>query len=208
MKINMNYLGQLPIENLSVINTFPLAILLIGVVDFLLFNSSLDLGKKVYNLFSGSSSSAPSDKSQVIVSKNSCEPQEENKNQDLGLSQNKKSLNDAEQVYCRGEDIEIVMKSLCIYCKQHEKLNSDDMLNIFEEEKPMFDELKEAFDLFDENRDGFIDAEDLQRVLLALGFNEGLELENCMKMIRAFDENNDERIDFDEFLRFMENNEF
>ncbi|KAG9159640.1 hypothetical protein Leryth_013616 [Lithospermum erythrorhizon] len=56
--------------------------------------------------------------------------------------------------------------------------------------------LRNVLLLFDENRDGFIDANELQRVLLALGFNEGSELENCKRMIRVHDENDDDKIDF------------
>ncbi|RZC67626.1 hypothetical protein C5167_011323 [Papaver somniferum] len=62
-----------------------------------------------------------------------------------------------------------------------------------------------AFDVFDDNRDGFIDANELQKVLSALGIREGLTLENCNIMIRRFDDNSDGRIDFNEFVKLMEN---
>ncbi|KAL0431721.1 UNVERIFIED_CONTAM: putative calcium-binding protein CML46 [Sesamum radiatum] len=71
-------------------------------------------------------------------------------------------------------------------------------------ENPNLEEVKEAFDVFDSNRDGFIDAEELQKVLCALGLKEGSEMENCRRMIGLFDENGDGRIDFDEFVKFME----
>jgi calmodulin len=34
---------------------------------------------------------------------------------------------------------------------------------------------------------------------------EELELEKCRKIIRIFDENGDGRLDFNEFVKFMEN---
>ncbi|CAH9067805.1 unnamed protein product [Cuscuta europaea] len=77
------------------------------------------------------------------------------------------------------------------------------------------DEVQAAFDVFDENRDGFIDEKELQRVLCALGMDaikemydqegEGLELENCRSMIKKFDENGDGRIDLNEFSKLIFN---
>ena len=76
---------------------------------------------------------------------------------------------------------------------------------MFEDQEPSLEEVKQAFDVFDENKDGFIDARELQRVLYILGLKEARELENCKKMIRNFDENQDGRIDFNEFVKIMEN---
>ncbi|XP_042499495.1 probable calcium-binding protein CML46 [Macadamia integrifolia] len=109
---------------------------------------------------------------------------------------------------CRG--VEMVMEKLGISCdpdgeKLQEKLGLDGLLHLFEEKDPTFEELKEAFEVFDENRDGYIDAGELQRVLFDLGFVEGLELGDCKRMIAAFDTNEDERIDFNEFEKIMEN---
>ncbi|KVI08445.1 calcium-binding protein CML37-like [Cynara cardunculus var. scolymus] len=92
--------------------------------------------------------------------------------------------------------------------KLPEVLTSTDLFNIFEdifkEEQPRLDELGEAFDVFDENKDGFIDARELQRTLFALEMKEIADIEDCKKMIRAFDENTDGRIDFYEFVKLME----
>ncbi|CAI9775229.1 unnamed protein product [Fraxinus pennsylvanica] len=72
------------------------------------------------------------------------------------------------------------------------------------DEQPSLQEVKETFDVFDEKKDGFIDANELQRVLCRHGLKEGCELEECRRMIRAFDENGDGLIDFIEFVKFME----
>ncbi|KAF8408116.1 hypothetical protein HHK36_007258 [Tetracentron sinense] len=113
---------------------------------------------------------------------------------------------------CR-EDVEMVMESLGISCfpdgeKIQERLGLDEVSVLFAEKEPSLEEVKEAFDVFDENRDGFIDARELQRVLCSLGFREGSEVEECRKMIETFDENGDEQIDFNEFVKFMENSLF
>ncbi|KAE8665663.1 putative calcium-binding protein CML30 [Hibiscus syriacus] len=111
-------------------------------------------------------------------------------------------------VVCR-EDVEKVMGNLGIFCsKESEELNrsfgSDELPRLFEEEEPSLEELKGAFDVFDVNRDGFIDAHELQRVVCVLGLKEGLKIENCNKMINKFDVNRDGRIDFQEFVKLME----
>ncbi|ESR56647.1 hypothetical protein CICLE_v10024475mg, partial [Citrus x clementina] len=81
---------------------------------------------------------------------------------------------------------------------------SRELSRLFEEKEPSLEEVKDAFDVFDENKDGFIDALELQRVLCILGMKEGFQLENCKKMIKTFDENGDGSIDFKEFVKFME----
>ncbi|KAI3748018.1 hypothetical protein L6452_10828 [Arctium lappa] len=108
------------------------------------------------------------------------------------------------------DEIEFLMANLGVlgHPEDHklpEVLTSADLFDIFEEEEPRLDEIKEAFDVFDENKDGFIDAREVQRVLCAIGMKERAGMEDCKKMIRAFDENADGRIDFNEFVKFMEN---
>ncbi|KAG0450986.1 hypothetical protein HPP92_026457 [Vanilla planifolia] len=58
---------------------------------------------------------------------------------------------------------------------------------------------------FDRNEDGFITAEEVWNVMRRLGFEEGRRLEDCERMIRAFDEDGDGKISFLEFRRMMEN---
>ncbi|KAL4361039.1 hypothetical protein GQ457_04G033250 [Hibiscus cannabinus] len=109
---------------------------------------------------------------------------------------------------CR-EEVEKVMENLGFFCSREseelkESFGSDEVWSLFEEE-PSLAELKEAFDVFDVNKDGSIDAEELQRISCVLGLKEGFRIENCNKMIRNFDVNGDGRIDFQEFLKLMEN---
>ncbi|KAG8384687.1 hypothetical protein BUALT_Bualt04G0143900 [Buddleja alternifolia] len=112
-------------------------------------------------------------------------------------------------------DVEIVLTSLGMFCDTDTdtdreadfptKLDAEDVYNMFEERNPSLDEVREAFEVFDSNRDGFIDAEELKRVLCALGLKEGLEMDKCRRMIGVFDDNGDGRVDFDEFVKFMQN---
>ncbi|KAJ9541266.1 hypothetical protein OSB04_027772 [Centaurea solstitialis] len=92
--------------------------------------------------------------------------------------------------------------------KLPEVLTFTDLFNIFEdifeEEQPRLDELEEAFDAFDENKDGFIDARELQRALFSLEMKKITDIEDCKRMIQAFDENIDGMIDFNEFVKLME----
>ncbi|XP_010552843.1 PREDICTED: probable calcium-binding protein CML45 [Tarenaya hassleriana] len=132
----------------------------------------------------------------------------EKKNEELELS-NQWSFRKHEGEICR-EEVETVMRSLGLFCKQEheglqERYSSEEISSLFEEKEPSLEEVKEAFDVFDVNRDGFIDATELQRVLTTLGLKEGSDLENCRKMIRSFDGNEDGMIDFHEFVKFMEN---
>ncbi|XP_073152480.1 probable calcium-binding protein CML46 [Henckelia pumila] len=86
-------------------------------------------------------------------------------------------------------------------------LDENDIFSLFESRSPCLGEVKEAFDVFDKNNDGFIEAWELRKVLCDLGLErEGSRsMEDCARMIGVFDENGDGRIDFDEFVKFMEN---
>lgn len=120
-----------------------------------------------------------------------------------------------EKSMCRG-DVEVVFRSLGMLShpprdqKQEgtsrfgERLDCSHVFDLFEEKEPSEDEVRAAFDVFDENKDGFIDARELQRVLVALGLREGSELENCSRMMKAADEDGDDKIDFNEFIKFMD----
>ncbi|XP_027169620.1 probable calcium-binding protein CML45 [Coffea eugenioides] len=106
------------------------------------------------------------------------------------------------------EDIEIVMEKLGISwdssANEFEgRLGLGEISTLFEETEPSLEEVKEAFDVFDVNKDGYIDAEDLDKTLCALGYTEFSELE-CQRMIIGFSNNEDKRIDLRQFVKVIE----
>ncbi|XP_075475251.1 putative calcium-binding protein CML46 [Primulina tabacum] len=108
------------------------------------------------------------------------------------------------------KDMEMVLKRLGLHHTSNggnfpSRLDENDVFALFESRSPRLDEVKEAFDVFDKNKDGFIEAWELWKVLCDLGLDEGSKMEDCRRMIGAFDENGDGMIDFDEFVKFMEN---
>ncbi|KAI3666786.1 hypothetical protein L6452_41823 [Arctium lappa] len=65
-------------------------------------------------------------------------------------------------------------------------------------------DLTEAFKVFDQNKDGFISAKELQIVLGKLGFTEASEMARVEMMISSVDLNHDGRVDFSEFKDMMQ----
>ncbi|XP_004249018.1 calcium-binding protein CAST [Solanum lycopersicum] len=111
-----------------------------------------------------------------------------------------KSYIKPENTGLRFEDFEALHRSLNDVffgskCEDKLGLNSD----------PAQDELdlKEAFDVFDENGDGFISAKELQVVLEKLGLPEGSEIDRVEMMISSVDQDHDGRVDFFEFKDMM-----
>lgn len=97
------------------------------------------------------------------------------------------------------EEVKMAMEELIIL---QETSDSSEIASLFEEEVSL-EEVTEAFSLFDENNDGFIDTGELRNVLGKLIFTQFSEAE-CKKMISAFDDDKDGRIDFDEFVKLLE----
>lgn len=62
--------------------------------------------------------------------------------------------------------------------------------------------LQAAFDVFDANKDGFISAEDLRRVMCSLG-DEHTSLAECSHMIDCVDNDGNQLVDFTEFQALM-----
>nr|GMC50676.1 probable calcium-binding protein CML30 [Ipomoea batatas] len=107
---------------------------------------------------------------------------------------------------CEEECVEVMMGRLMIFGEVKEKVarwSEEEVLHLFEESEPSVAEIKEAFDVFDENGDGFIDEKEVERILCRMGFSE-VSQEDCRKMIMAYDDNKDGKIDFREFLKLME----
>ncbi|URE30406.1 Calcium-binding EF hand family protein [Musa troglodytarum] len=109
----------------------------------------------------------------------------------------------------RIEDVQIVLGRMGLGEQQlQEKMEGFDHLpDLFADEEPSLEELKQAFSVFDENGDGFIDEVELQTVLAKLGIAEASDLDACRRMIAAHDRNRDGRIDLIDFVKFMEINE-
>ncbi|KAK8713751.1 hypothetical protein V6N13_148961 [Hibiscus sabdariffa] len=65
------------------------------------------------------------------------------------------------------------------------------------------EDMLEAFNVFDQNKDGFITFEELSSVLLSLGLKQGRALEDCQRMITKVDADGDGRVNFIEFKQMM-----
>ncbi|KAL5553769.1 hypothetical protein UlMin_041170 [Ulmus minor] len=116
--------------------------------------------------------------------------------------------NEGKKAIMSEEEVKMVMNKLGIDVTNGEErslVGEEEVLKLFDEEEPSLEELKEAFDVFDENKDGFIDAVELQSVLCSLGLLKELGTNKCQRMIEVVDENEDGLVDFLEFVRFMEN---
>ncbi|KAI3973926.1 hypothetical protein MKX01_030502 [Papaver californicum] len=84
--------------------------------------------------------------------------------------------------------------------KKREKIGEE------EEEEDDDDEeevMKEAFDVFDGDKDGLISVEELGIVLKSLGIKQGMKVEECKEMIRKVDMDGDGMVSFDEFKLMM-----
>ncbi|KAL6497488.1 hypothetical protein OROHE_027117 [Orobanche hederae] len=190
-----NYVTRFPIENLSLSNIH-LTVVLLGLMEFILLSLLIDT-KRIYNFLSGFHSSIHS---HLILASDARDRARTN-GPDSAPSIN------CDKISIR-RDPDIVLKSLAMSLNSDEaesppSLDEDDIFKLFEEKNPCSDEVKQAFDVFDSNRDGFIDATELQKVLCALGLEEGLEIDNCRRMIGVFDENGDGMIDLDEFVKIL-----
>ncbi|KAI4300893.1 hypothetical protein L6164_034220 [Bauhinia variegata] len=71
------------------------------------------------------------------------------------------------------------------------------------DEKDEEEDMREAFNVFDQNGDGFITEEELSSVLSSLGLQHGKTIEDCKKMIKKVDKDGDGMVDFKEFKQMM-----
>ncbi|KAB2075302.1 hypothetical protein ERO13_A07G196100v2 [Gossypium hirsutum] len=70
------------------------------------------------------------------------------------------------------------------------------------------EEMMEAFNVFDQNGDGFITFEELRSVLSSLGLKQGRTIEDCKNMITKVDADGDGRVNFEEFQQMMKGGSF
>ncbi|CDY09997.1 BnaC08g44540D [Brassica napus] len=68
--------------------------------------------------------------------------------------------------------------------------------------------MKEAFNVFDQNGDGFITVDELKAVLSSLGLKQGKTLDDCTKMIKQVDVDGDGRVNYKEFRQMMKGGGF
>ncbi|KAK9276578.1 hypothetical protein L1049_006113 [Liquidambar formosana] len=64
------------------------------------------------------------------------------------------------------------------------------------------DGLMDAFLIFDSDKNGFISAKELQRVLVSLGYDK-CSINDCSLMIKGVDKDGDGLVDFEEFKSMM-----
>nr|GEW39324.1 probable calcium-binding protein CML23 [Tanacetum cinerariifolium] len=90
-------------------------------------------------------------------------------------------------------------------------IDLDEFMTIMDGSKPIFasskedngdDELRNAFMVFDSDKNGLISAKELQSVLTSLGCSNS-KLGQCRKMIKGVDKDGDGFVDFDEFKSMM-----
>ncbi|KAI3761317.1 hypothetical protein L1987_51729 [Smallanthus sonchifolius] len=86
---------------------------------------------------------------------------------------------------------------------RNESVGWEEMVDVFVEDEPSLDEVKEAFSVFDKNHDGYIDAKELQNVLSDMGFLHISE-SDCRMMIVGYSAQKDGKISFQEFLKVVE----
>lgn len=90
-------------------------------------------------------------------------------------------------------------------------IDLDEFMTIMDGSKPVFassnedngdEDLRNAFMVFDSDKNGLISAKELQSVLTSLGCSNS-KLGQCRKMIKGVDKDGDGFVDFDEFKSMM-----
>ncbi|XP_010525867.1 PREDICTED: calmodulin-like protein 7 [Tarenaya hassleriana] len=82
-------------------------------------------------------------------------------------------------------------------------------MSIMDENDEEDDGMKDAFNVFDQDGDGFITVEELKSVMGgSLELKQGKTLEDCKKMIIQVDVDGDGRVNYKEFLHMMKGSGF
>uniref|UniRef100_A0A5B7BIF9 Putative calcium-binding allergen Ole e 8 n=1 Tax=Davidia involucrata TaxID=16924 RepID=A0A5B7BIF9_DAVIN len=104
------------------------------------------------------------------------------------------------EVSCMMEEIDadkdgfINLEEFSNFCKGSSSLGGDGGVQ----------ELRDAFELYDQDKNGLISASELHLVLNRLG--ECCSVQDCFRMIKSFDSDGDGNVSFDEFKKMMTNN--
>lgn len=88
-------------------------------------------------------------------------------------------------------------------CVLEDDVAVEEMLGLGEDGSNRNELLRQAFRIFDEDGNGFIDALELKRVLQCLGLDNGWEMAQIEKMLKVVDLNLDGKVDFTEFELMM-----
>lgn len=70
------------------------------------------------------------------------------------------------------------------------------------------EDIKEAFNVYDQNGDGFITVDELKSVLSSLGINQGRTIEDYKRMIMKVDMDGNGMVDYQEFKQMMKGTGF
>ncbi|XP_021733483.1 calmodulin-like protein 3 [Chenopodium quinoa] len=76
------------------------------------------------------------------------------------------------------------------------------------DERDEEEDMREAFNVFDQNGDGFITVEELRSVLQSLGLKQGRTIDDCKKMISKVDVDGDGMVNYKEFKQMMKGGGF
>ena len=76
------------------------------------------------------------------------------------------------------------------------------------DERDEEEDMREAFNVFDQNGDGFITVDELRSVLQSLGLKQGRTLEDCKRMIKMVDVDGDGMVNYKEFRQMMKGGGF
>ncbi|KDP43843.1 hypothetical protein JCGZ_20853 [Jatropha curcas] len=76
------------------------------------------------------------------------------------------------------------------------------------DERDEEEDMREAFNVFDRNGDGYITVDELRSVLASLGLKQGKAVEDCKRMIMRVDVDGDGMVNFMEFKQMMKGGGF
>ncbi|XP_071738052.1 calmodulin-like protein 3 [Rutidosis leptorrhynchoides] len=91
----------------------------------------------------------------------------------------------------------------CVNMEEFEKLYETIM-----EERDEEEDIKEAFNVFDKNGDGFITVDELSTVLMSLGLRQGRTIEDCQLKVKKVDVDGDGMVNYAKFRQMMKGGGF